>query len=648
MFSRVVAALLLISLSIPSFSQSPKMGEFSQKEIDLTAVPYEADAPAVVLVATGESRFFSSLLETQIFFRVKILKESGKDQGDIRVRYFAGETNVEEISGVRAQVTNYDNGRPIVTKLAKEDFMEVDMGDGVKELRITFPNVQVGSILEYSYKKVDQNIEFLDGWTFPMDIPVLYSKYQITMIPTLEYKMIGQGTNFFSKSEKSGTNGTYFWVLRNLYSVKEEPFMKNYRDYVDRVEFQLSRYQTAATTSSAEWEDFLNTWEKLGDGLIEYYTSKGFYRTNPLEKEVYSLDLSSGTEKEKAKLAYYYVRDNFVNEGEDWIYTDQTLGQLLKSKKGAPGELILAYMGILRSLGITCDPVLIGSKGYGRSEPVAFPFLNQFDEILLLANLDGQLQFLDLSDPLAPFGYVDLDKHVKAGLLLQKNQSKLIPIQIRHNSNSLVFSSISFKEETGELVMDNTLKSFQYTGLENAKVSERLKKNGEPLTKIFQGTFEEGEIRNVSVDNQLAENNFFSTTFQVVVNDIKDADLISFSPIPYSSFGKNPFTLDFRVFPVDFEFAFSETYTSNVQIPPGYEVDDFPQTETFSIKGNPVIFSYQVENMGEILKVTAKLDVKQPLIEVKQYAELRLFMERVASKLSSPIILKKISISERP
>ena len=63
---------------------------------------------------------------------------------------------MEEISGVKAQVTTYDQTRPVVTKLGKEDFLEVNIGNGVKELRITFPNVQVGSILEYSYKK---NIE---------------------------------------------------------------------------------------------------------------------------------------------------------------------------------------------------------------------------------------------------------------------------------------------------------------------------------------------------------------------------------------------------------------------------------------------------------------------------------------------------------
>lgn len=633
----------LIFLYTVGYSQTLKMGEFSQSEIDLTSVPFEPDAAAVILAASGESRFFSNLLETQTFYRVKILSEAGKSYADIKVRYYAGDTNVEEIAGPKAQVTTYQNGKPVVIKLEKEDFKEVEIGDGVKELRITFPNVQVGSILEYSYKKVDRNIEFLDGWTFPKDIPVLYSKYQITMIPQLEYKMIGQGTNFFNKSEKGASNGVYSWVLRNLYSVKEEPYMKNYRDYLDRVEFQLSRYQRAATTSGAEWEDFLNTWEKLGDEMIEYYTTKGFYRTNPLEKEVFSLDLSTGTEKEKAKKVYYHMRDQFVNEGTDWIYTNQTLGQLLKSKKGAPGELILAYMGILKSLGITCDPVLIGSKGFGRSEPVAFPFLNQFDEILLLANLDGQLQFLDLSDPMAPFGFVDLDKHVKAGLLLQKNQSKLIPIQIRHNSNTVVFSSISFKEGSGELVMDNVVRDFQYAGLKTSKEAEKLKKQSEPLTKLFQESYQDMEIRNVAVDNQLEENNFFSTTFQLVIDELGEVDQVSFSPIPYSNFSKNPFTLDFRVFPVDFEYAFSETYTSNIQIPKGFEVDDYPTTETFSIKGNPVVFSYQVEHLGEILKVTSKFEVKQPLVEARHYAELRLFMESVASKLSSPVTLKKIA-----
>jgi hypothetical protein len=631
---------LAILLPFLALAQTPKMGEINQNEIDLKEVSYEPGAGAVYLVASGDARFFRSILETQYFFRMKILTEAGKENADIRIRYYAGSTNVEEVSGIKARISTYNGSVPQVLELGKENIFLVELGNGHKEYRISFPNVQVGSILELSYKTANKNIEFLDGWSFQKNVPVLFSKYKITMTPQLEYKMIGQGANFH-RAEKSDSNGSYSWTLRDLYSLKEEPYMKNYRDYSDRVEFQLSRYQRAATTAGPEWEDFLNTWEKLGDGLIDYYTEKGFYRTNPLEREVLSLDLSKGTEKEKAEVAYYYVRDNFENEGEDMIYTKQTLPQLLKSKKGAPGELILAYMGILKSQGIECHPVLIGSKGYGRSEIVPFPFLNQFDEILLLAKLDGDFQFLDLSDPLAPFGYVDLDKHVKTGLLLDKKASKLIPIDIRHNSNRIVFSNIKLDAESGELVFDNTIRNYFYQGLASVHHLERLKKNNISLGKFLKDDLNNYEIRNAKVDDQLEEKNMVNITFQSFLKDASREELIIFNPFQISEFSKNPFTQEYRVFPVDFGFTFNETYTANLTIPDGYELDDYPANESITIEGSPVGFNYQTENLGGVFKITARLEVKNPLIQPARYGDLKFFMESVASKLAAPVVLKK-------
>lgn len=641
--NRLFYTLLTLAFPILTLAQTAKMGEINQNEIDLKAVSYEPGAGAVFLIASAESRFFSSILETQYFYRKKILTETGKRNADIYIKYYTGSTNVELVSGIKAQITNYEGTAPVVTVLGKESIFLVDLGNGYKEYRISFPNVQMGSILEYSYKKADKNIEFLDGWSFQRDVPVIFSKYQITMIPQLEYKMIGQGENFFHRSEKSDANGTYSWVLRNLYSLKAEPYMKNYRDYVDRVEFQLSRYQRAATTSGPEWTDFLTTWEMLGDKMIEYYSTKGFYRSNPLEREVLSLDLSKGTQREKAELAYYYIRDNFINEGEDRIYTNQTLPQLLKSKKGEPGELILAYMGILKSQGIECNPILIGSKGYGRSDIVPFPFLNQFDEILLLANLDGELQFLDLSDPHAPFGYVDLDKYVKAGLLIEKKASKLIPIDIRHNSNKLVFSTIKLDQETGELVIDNTIRDYFYEALASVHQIEFLKKQNKPLEELFNENYDAFEIRNVKVDNQLEEKNMVNISFQSILKGAVDHDLIIFNPLQFSDFSKNPFTQDFRVFPVDFEYAFNETYTANLIIPEGYELDDYPTDESITIAGSPISFNYQTENLGSIFKITARIEVKKPLIHPNSFSDLKFFMESVASKLAAPVVLKKVS-----
>jgi hypothetical protein len=45
-----------------------------------------------------------------------------------------------------------------------------------------------------------------------------------------------------------------------------------------------------------------------------------------------------------------------------------------------------------------------------------------------------------------------------------------------------------------------------------------------------------------------------------------------------------------------------------------------------------------------MLKVTAKFEVKIPIIEAQKYGDLKFFMESVASKLSEPVIFKKLEI----
>ncbi|MDG1276230.1 MAG: DUF3857 domain-containing protein [Algoriphagus sp.] len=633
--------IILCFLSVISFgvlAQTPKFGKANSNEINLTSVSFEPDADAVFLLKNGESRFFGNVFETAHFGRMKILAEEGKSYADLRIRYYSGEKRIEEISGIKAQTINYVDGKAEVTEVPKESIFDVSLDNGYREVRITFPKVQVGSILEYTYKETDKSITFIDGWTFQNNIPTLYSHYQITMTAGLQYRMLSQGENLLNKGEKTESNGTYSWTLRNLYAFQEEPYMKNYRDYFDRVEFQLSKY-----AQGSEWEDVLSTWPALGDELIGYYREKGYYRSNPLEKELLAIELTGNNQTEIAQKVYYYLRDNFVIDGDDWIYPEQVLNQLLKSKKGTPAELMLTYMGILNSAGIECDPVLIGSKGYGRTDLVDFPFLNQFDEILLLAKLDGKFQYLDLSDRLAPFGYVDLEKHVKEGLHLQKETSKIVPVMINHNSNTIYFAQTEYNPEKG-LSIKNSIRENFYMGLQTAHHIERLQSRNESLELFFdKDESDEMIIQNVTVENNLREKNFVTVSFETVLPNSENLDLIIFNPLRFSTFAKNPFTASYRVFPVDFQFAFNETYNTNVIIPEGYEVEDYPLAEQISIKGGYVTFTYAPTKVDGMLKITARLEVKKPLIPVASYGDLKFFMESVASKLTAPVVLKKIA-----
>ncbi|WBL42673.1 DUF3857 domain-containing protein [Algoriphagus halophytocola] len=639
--NKTVLTFALTFLSLASFSQTLKFGKFEESELSLSEVPFEPDAPAVILATQGSSKFGSGLLETSNFVRIKILAEAGKEYADVRVRYYSGDSNTESINRVKAQTTNFVDGKEEVTKVSGDGIFTVDLADGYKEMRITFPNVQVGSIIEYQYSKFDKNLTFIDGWTFQNEIPTLYSKYEINIPESLDYRSIGQGENFSTNVEKTDEYGNYGWILRDLRSVKEEPYMKNYRDYVDRIEFQLARYKTNSTTSGIGWEDVLNTWEVLGDEVISIYSQNGYYRSNPIEKEFLDVDLSGATEAETAEKAYYYVRDNFKIVGEDWIYPEQNLNQLLKSKVGSPLEVMLTLMGVLKSVGIACEPVLIGSKGYGRSNLVPFPFLNQFDEVLLLAVLDGKPQFIDLSLSDAPFGYVDLDKHVKGGLYLAEKESKLIPIEIQHNSNTVYYSQVAINEE-GELVMKSSHRNYMYRGLNLSHRIESIQKNQESLETLFKKNAAV-VYEDFKVENELQEKDHLTLSFQMKYPESHNKDMLLFNPIKFSNFSENPFTQEYRIFPVDFGYAFSETYNTMISVPEGYEVDDYPLEESIAIPGGYVQFIYSSKLLGNNLNISGRLVVNNPLIPASEYPNLKYFMESVASKLAEPVVLKKKS-----
>lgn len=638
----LIFTFVLVFIAVTVFSQKVKMGEFSEQDKILTEVSFEKDADAVILWEQGQSRFYSGLLETSYFFRVKILKESGKSRGVVKIPFYVGEERTENINGVNATITNFINGKPTTIIVEKDNIFEVDFSDGWKEMRITFPNVQVGSILEYSYKKSDKNLGILDGWDFQSEIPTLGSSYEITMVPYYDYKLLGQGFKYFNEAEVSSNNGVYKWTMRNLHSLRAEPFMNNFTDYRERLEFQLSRYQkvsSGAYNNGVEWVDVLSTWQEVGNRVLEDFQEMGFFRSNPIEKEILNIDLNGATEKERAKKAYYFFQQNFLLTDFKGFWPNQNISQLLKSKKGSPEELNLALMRVLNSIGIQCSPVLIGSKGNGRSELVPFPYLNQFNEIILLARLDGESVYLDLSDPIAPFGYIDPEKHVKGGLMLVKDKSELIQIKIRHNSNTILMTDVSLKDD-GRLQIDNMLRTYFYEGLKLARISKSFKDKNEPMEKLFAED-ENYVYSNVEVLDELKEKNYVSTKFNVTSKDRVDDGFLEVSPFSFSSFSENPFTQEYRVFPVDFGFSFTETYNAKIKIPTGYDLDDFPMEEKFTISSGQIDFSYSPSKIEGVVNIIARIEVKDPMIDPKYYPELKFFMESVASKLNAPVIFRK-------
>jgi len=627
----------------PLIAQDMKFGKYSPWEFDLTDASFEPGSDAVVLEEINSSFFSGVQLKSEIHRRIKVLKESGKSHADVLLRYYDGKDAIESIQRLQAQIVNRENGTENIIKLSKSDFFEVDAGDGYKEIRFTFPEVKEGSILEYAYNKLDKSILFVDGWVFQNDIPTIKSSYSITIPEFLDYRMLAQGAKVITSKYKSGPDGLYQWKLTDLRSVKAEPYMNHFADYLEKVQFQLAGYKSQSTNVLGEtesgYEKMFGNWQELADFFRDRKAFSSY--TSPDKNVSKTLAVTDSTGKTKTEILqeyYSYITQNFTYDGKGGIVPDQLLKDLLVNKKGNRAEINLALMTLLNASGIEAHPVLISSKGNGRSDLVTFPFADQFNHLMLVVNTEDKLHFVDACNPSRPLGYLPLDFHVNDGLLLMEKESGLMPIEIEHRSGINQVVEIKADQKTGFLTTTN-LRFMDYDAVGYGDITQ--KEALESFKKRILIAPEENVIQFDPSIKTIAKRHVLETTVQTREN-YGEGENVFIQPFVVSRWTENPFTADSRTFPVDFNYTVNDRYSATIIIPEGYELDDYPENISLTIPDGTLSFSYHTVAMSDNIQVNAVFSIKDNFVIAENYPNLKYFMEILTSKLKDPIILQKM------
>jgi hypothetical protein len=430
---------IAVFMAFPVLSQDMKFGKYSDEEIRLESVPFEPDADAVVLEEYCSNIFIRASLNSQVHRRIKILKESGKDHGNVVLSYYRGKDAVESIQKLKAQIVNFENGEEKIVKLSKNDFYEVEMDNGWREIRFTFPEVRTGSILEYQYIKSDKSIVFPDGWVCQNKVPTLQSTYYIDIPSYLDYKVVSQGIKTFQANYRTSEKGVYKWILTDLPSIRSEPFMNHFVDYLEKVELQLAGYAFRSAGGSGYEQDgyknMFKTWQDLADLMMKTPAFESYH--NPNKSLVSQIKLENTENLSKLELAqkiYAHVVENFEYEGNGGMIPQQNLKTVLETRRGNRAEINLSLLAHLKAHDIEAYPLLISSKGNGRSQLVMFPFADQFNQMILVVNTGESLHFVDGGNEIFPMGYLPLGFHVKEGFVMMGKDSGLMDVTHHHRS----------------------------------------------------------------------------------------------------------------------------------------------------------------------------------------------------------------------
>lgn len=646
---RTLIFSLLVSLLIEKgslFAQDMKFGKYSPWEFELTDVSFEPGSDAVVLEEINTSFFSGIQLNSEIHRRIKVLKESGKSHGDVHLGYFEGKDGIETIQRLRAQIVNNENGVEKVTKLSKSDFFEVDAGNGHKEIRFTFPEVKEGSILEYAYTKLDKSILFVDGWVFQNNIPTIKSSYSITIPEFLDYRMLGQGVKVITSKYRSNTGGLYRWNLTDLRSVKAEPYMNHFSDYLEKVQFQLAGYKSQSTNilgqTESGYEKMFSTWQELADFFMERKAFASYTKPDKnVGKTLPVIDTSGKSKTEILQEYYSYVTQNFTYDGKGGIVPDQLLKDLLVNKKGNRAEINLSLMALLNASGVEAHPVMISSKGNGRSDLVTFPFADQFNHLMLVVNTEDKLHFVDACSSSRPLGYLPLDFHVNDGFLLMEKESGLMPVEIGHRSGINQFVEIKSTPEKGFQSTVN-LRLMDYDALVYGDITQN------EMLESFKNSIlptQDMEVIKFEPTIKTISNRHVLETSIVTQEKYGEGDDLFIKPFAISRWTENPFTADARTFPVDFNYTVNDRYTATIIIPEGYELDDYPENISLTIPDGTLSFSYHTVAMTNNIQVNALLSVKDNFVIADNYPNLKYFMEIITSKFKEPLILQKTTVN---
>lgn len=647
-------------------------GKVSRADFNLPPNPIiDTNANAVIVADVGSVHFvgnkhnwFSYVYKRQT--RIKIVnKKSIEDLATEKVVLYGSEKDerLETISSVAATTYNLENGQVIATPLDKQDIYTTRTDPRHIEKRFTLPAVKEGSIIEYTYT-ITSDYEFnLPSWEFQSEsYPCLWSEYQIRIPQTLSYIFVRQGVHGYAvdkgkqghenyKVTKKGEAGAlgsqdqdlfvsantveHQWAMKDIPALRFENYLTTPANYVDKIEFQLSKMNNGQDSF-----DQTNSWKKATEELLQEET----FGASLAEDNEWLTDLvdqasgSNAAALNQAKSIYYYVSSHFTCTNKNNKYITTTLKDVVKKNNGSVGDINLLLIAMLRKKGWQADPVVLSTREYGYNL-VSYPVLGKLNYVVARLKLEGKVWYLDAARPHLGFGQLPGDCY--------NGHARIIG---NRDSASIYFEADSLKERnTTMVVLRNTDKGLEgvYESTLGDQQSCNLRrwiseKGEKSWFKNIQTSYgDDLTISNAGVDSLSQPENPAKVHYDFRLNQEPGAPLIYINPMWWGDLRENPFKEADRKYPVEMPYVIDDTYIYSMEIPEGYVVDELPKSAKVSLNADQGLFEYITGKQDNLIQLRCRLRLNKAWFPAADYASIRDFYAYVVKKEAEQIVLKR-------
>lgn len=641
--------------TLPAQEVYKEFGIISPDEYRMTSHPTDSAAEAVVLYDIGSSRFNSTSNGFEIHYeratRIKIFTEAGLKWAEIEIPFYREGDIYEEIYELEAISYVFDDG--VIKKIPldlKNTYTE-KINESWQVRKFALPNIKPGSIIEYRYKIASQYIFHLREWYFQWSIPVLYSEYSTSMVPFYAYSYIIQGTKkeeveLTSSEDKMNTryfaNVAYHdlrhkFVRKNIPAFRSEDYISNVDDYIAKIIFQLSQvnYPHGGT------EQIMSTWEKLIDDMLKNDDFGKFVsKASRAAEKVFDLDqLKIKPEQEKFDEVIDYVKNNFLWNQRNGIYTSKSPSKLMEEKTGNAADINLFAVGLLNSAGIKSFPMLISTRRNGKIL-TDYPFLTYFNYVVILSTIDGRIVLTDATDVLARNDRISEKCINDVGLIIDRENPRWVSTEPLFPSLITTSLRMDFKHP-GEISVELLKVLNEYDALRFKQLYAEKK---EKITDTF-------ERDNIAVNDsslqmkdplQRSRSQHYKYTCNYRPDYVNGKLYIA--PFLYESLMENPLKEKERTYPVDFTYKRSEQFSCKIRIPEGYRLEYLPANK--ETDNSLFSLSYLTKVSDDVIDVSMQYLLKKSIYLPEEYQQIKKCLDDIVEKSREKIVLVADSSSQ--
>ena len=666
----IITLLLCLSISVYAQKAPFKFGKIEKEEIAVNQCDFYPEAHSMILGAYGNLRFIYAdhddrfKYQMEVIIRKKIFNKVDKDAGSFKIKFYdpsvAGNSK-EEISGLKAYTYNIVDGKVEKTKLSKSDQYENRLNDYWQEISVAMPNVQEGSVIEYTYTITSDLISNLQTWHFQSDIPVKYSEFRVKMPEFYNYQVSTVGNAIPLEHEQKSASETFRYsyyydedlvgpgghtrkkkayanlpsqslyrrfVARNIKPVIDEPYTNNKVDLPSRVEFQLifEKFPNSPVNQIAKnYDDFNKT-------LLDHFRFGDRLSKGNFAKDYLSTLEGTGT-LEKAASVYSWIQKNMVWDGYNSLFSETAGGPAFRDGKGNVADINLTLVAALKEAGINAFPVLLSTRGNGVPHPI-YPSFDHFNFVVALIKVDDQVFMMDASSNL-PFGMLPAKCLNDKGWVVHESGGSWMNMKLNNPHQLLTMVQTNILEDRIENKVQ--LKKEYYASINNYN---SMKKDGEDkFQESLAGSFPEWEFNDFSLEsNSVAKGVSYSFTLSKERND---DDIIYLQPLLIGTEKENPFIREERFSMVDFEYRYSKRVFNTITIPEGYTAE-LPEPGIIKLPGDAGTFTYNVKQVGNNIQLISDFQLNKTEYTSEEYAHLKQFYQLMVEKNNAMIIIKKI------